>query len=197
MASVMSTPTAERVDVGRIITHTTAQVTMRYRRWVDRDDLTQHIHLYLLGEGRHAAKKATTVGQMHRLLRGVATEFAEREKAVKSGYSPDDVCWYSKELLGDVLIPLALDDTFDGMTSDGESLSATQSLGLVTMVVDVRRAIKAVGADLVHVHAFLGGQNTTDTGTILGRRRVVSNASAQSITRQTEVSGVSFGRDNG
>src|SRR6059058_3826024 len=100
----------EPMNVGKLVSYTTAQVTMRYRRWVDRDDLTQELNLYLLGEGRREAKRAKTVGQMNRLLRGVAVQFAEREKAVKSGYSPDDVAWYSKELLEDVLIPLALDD---------------------------------------------------------------------------------------
>jgi hypothetical protein len=181
----------EPVDVAAIIKHTTAQVTMRYRRWIDRDDLTQHIHLYLLGDGRREAKRAKTVGAMHRLLRGVATEHAEREKAVKSGYSPDDVAWYSKELLEDVLIPLALDDTFDGLTSSDQGSS--QSLSLVTMVVDVRRAIKAVGTSTVSVHGFLGGSPEVS---VSRRRRVVSNASAQSLTRQVEESGVSFGRDN-
>jgi hypothetical protein len=188
----MSEPTApEPVDITKIIKYTTAQVTMRYRRWVDRDDMTQELNLYLLGDGKREAKRAVTVGQMNRLLRGVAVQYAEREKAVKSGYSPDDVIWYSRELLEDVLIPLALDDTFDGVISD--RLGSSQSLSLVTMVVDVRRAIKAVGADVVSVHAFLGGGQPNTGGY---RRRSVSNASAQSITRQTEDSGVSFGRDN-
>jgi hypothetical protein len=189
----MASPVTEPVDIAAIIKHVTATVTMRYRRWIDRDDLTQHIHLYLLGDGRREAKRAKTVGAMHRLLRGVATEYAEREKAVKSGYSPDDVAWYSKELLENVLIPLACDDTFDGFISTDDQLGSSQSIGLLTMIVDVRRAMRNVGTSTTSVHAFLGGANDLPR---TQRRRVVSNASAQSLTRQVEESGVSFGRDN-
>lgn len=124
--------------------------------------------------------------RIYRSLLDVAISIGETEKAQRLGYSTDDVHWYSPASI-EGLLPLALDDDYhdEGKTSD-----------LFAMVVDVRRALETTGLTAYFVQYdsvndedryrenvrllidFLGGSRPT-----IGRRRVMSNATALSITK--------------
>lgn len=130
---------------------------------------------------------------------------AEKRKAEMHGYEVDDVEWYTPQLVAS-LIPLALDQNYDGMaTPDRErkvdinenaarrSPNHGEAGNTLAQVIDIRRAIAAlpdwvaVGlssdtgesdvSSVLAIVQYLGGPRP-----YVGRRRVVSNATAQAMT---------------
>lgn len=168
----------------------------RYAQYVDKDDLLSEIHVYMFGDGRrHIAKWSQDPEdgeyRVKRALYAVAKLYCENEKAARCGYHPDDVAWYSPGNLVD-LIPLATDPEFDGHHAgdDGEGRGkgpANEGGNLLAMVMDVRRAVARVGTDPDQVAEFLGGDYPSAPGYHRRRRRAISNAHAQVLTRTTEV----------
>jgi hypothetical protein len=127
-------------------------------------------------------------------------------KAEKVGYSVDDIHWYSTTQIV-ALLPLALDDTFNGFGSpdyDGDKPSGdgprakrnpAETGDLTAMVLDIRRAMKALDSwvlDAVILHQQ--GESPFDAAVAeilhhlggpkdyVGRRRAMSNAQAQAKT---------------
>lgn len=133
-------------------------------------------------------------------LRAIAKRYAEKMKAEKVGYDPDDVHWYTTTQIV-ALMPLVLDETFTGTgvpeLEDGPRAKKDPAeLGdLQAMVLDIRLAVdglpewvtlavmfqqpgeelydSAIGAIL----QYLGGPKD-----FVGRRRVMTNAEAQART---------------
>lgn len=127
---------------------------------------------------------------------------AEKRKAEMHGYEVDDVEWYTPAMVA-ALLPLALDPDYDGQaTPDRErkvdinenAARRTPNHGetgnTLAQVLDIRRAIAGlpdwVGVDvssdpsrssLEAIVQYLGGPRP-----YVGRRRVVSNATAQAMT---------------
>jgi hypothetical protein len=121
----------------------------RFADYTDRADVEQEVRLYVLGDGaKHIAKWVADDEKFRitRALCGVARQYCEREKAARSGYSFDDIAWYSPEKLAE-LVPLALSAQFDGLTGDTDQSSAYGSTDgaeggtLLAMIADVRRAL--------------------------------------------------------
>lgn len=178
----------------------------RFTRFTSLDDVTQEVRLYILGEGRpHLEKMLTAEGGEFRAMRalyGVARQFCEREKAVKSGYSFEDVAWYSPTKLVD-LIPLALNTRWDGITGEGDETASFGSTDgreggtLLAMVADIRRALGSSGGawkvtdfdpeteygqfNLEWLADRLGGEWPEAPGYGRGRR-AISNAAARALT---------------
>lgn len=158
------------------------KIATRYTDFVERGDVYQELALYVYGDGKKIADKAVEdESERHRLylaLFGVGRQFAEREKAVKSGYDYTDIAWYTPEQLED-LLPFATDKTWDGLMGEqegpqGRTSSPREGGTLLAMIVDLRRALAArpaaahvvtsgqsgeVRADALKVLAqFLGGE---------------------------------------
>lgn len=140
---------AEVAEVNSAINRVVAMKFRTYQRWVTRDDLKQELVLYHLDNKRMFAKWIEEKEQFRlmRALHGAAKQYAEREKAAQSGYEYGDIAWYDPVKL-ELLIPLALDPTWDGLTGEEEELGmpAAKSVSneggtLLAMVCDVRRAI--------------------------------------------------------
>lgn len=136
---------------------------------------------------------------------------AERRKAELHGYNVDDVEWYTPQLVQS-LLPLALDPDYDGIaTPDRErkvdinekaarrTPDYAETGNTLAQVMDIRRAITRlpswVGIHLTEHYSdqlsfadvtgaieaicqYLGGPRP-----YVGRRRVISNATAQAMTR--------------
>lgn len=184
-----------------------AQVASRYQQFVDRGDVEQELHLYAVGPGKKHLDKLVADGDEFRIQRalfGAAKQFCEREKAAQSGYSFEDVAWYSPLKLAD-LIPLALDPKWDGLTGEGDESAAYGSTDgreggtLLAMVADVRRVVFRPGgylpktADAYDPETELGLENLERLADLLGGdypeapgygrgRRAISNAAARAIT---------------
>lgn len=182
-----------------------AQVASRYHRFVDKDDVAQELRVYAMGEGKPHLDKFVSEGEefrVQRALYGAGKQYAEREKAAQSGYSFEDVAWYSPEKLAD-LIPLALSDGWEGLTGQGDETAGYGSTDgreggtLLAMVADVRRAISRSGlprhtasydpdtelgtSNLQALADQLGGEFPDAPGYGRGRR-AMSNAAARAIT---------------
>lgn len=180
-----------------------AQTAAKYSRYVDREDVEQELRFYALGDGKRALEKFTESGdefRVQRALYGAARQYAEREKAAKSGYSFDDVAWYSPLKLAD-LIPLALDGGWDGLVGEGEENSAYGSTDgkeggtLLAMVADVRIPLYRSGVrwqpsdfdpstddglkNLEWLADQLGGEFPEAPGYRRGHRKAMSNAASQ------------------
>lgn len=180
-----------------------------YTQWTTEEDIYQHLAAAAYGKEHDRLLRWIEKDEWFRVsktLFGWAKHYAEREKATKTGYNFDDVAWYTPARLRD-LIPLAVDPTWDGLsgetgtpeTRDRHATGYHESGGLLTMIVDCRRALEArpdaahvlsfAGEDTVEYHDalvlladHLGGEFPKAPGYARGRRRVQSNATALSLT---------------
>lgn len=186
----------------------------RYRLYnVEAEDVQQELFVWLFGEGRSRVERwlANDPQQTTRIYRSLldrALGYAEKEKAIKCGYEVDDITWYTPSMV-EALLPLAMDSTYSGLqgkvgeaeTSGRRSGKAPNEGGdLLAGVMDIRRAVDScpdwVGDTFLHhepgavgwdeavqtVINYLGGERP-----YLGRRRPMSNAQAQAITREQEI----------
>lgn len=198
-------------DLPAVASYVAGKVSRRYVRYgITRDDVLSEINVYLYS---HVAKvrgwlyaKPSRTTRIFRQFHDVAVSYAEKEKAARVGYDPDDVAWYSPALV-EALMPLALDDTFTGQVQtedDGTKgrrgrKPANEGGDLLAMVMDVRRALDGEGlegyfqthtaddyelwdARIAQLVDFLGGTRVT-----IGRRKVLTNSAAQAITNNQEV----------
>jgi len=195
----------------RLIPHVARRIAWRYRAYgVETADLQQEMYVWLYGEGDRRVRKwlRSSPQQTTRLFRSfedAGIRYGEAEKAARVGYEPDDVMWYSPALV-EGLMPLVLDETFDGeMPAEGaESGRKSKQVpheagnGLV-MVLDIRRALsklpewvtdcfrheeRGMGRweDAVQaVVNWLGGSNP-----YVGKRKVLANATAKALTDSAE-----------
>lgn len=171
----------------------------RYSDFVSYDDVLQEIHLYALGGGAKYIQKWLADDEPHRVrlaLRGAGKRFCEKEKAQQSGYSPDDVAWYSPEKVAEIL-PHALNPKYDGLSGDDPDSNGHRGAapgreggGMLAMIVDVRRAVDVYGKPLndsdgeydagylERLSEFLGGDYPNAPGYTRTKRDVVSTARA-------------------
>lgn len=181
-------------DLGGFVTKASSYVAYRYRLYgVEREDVQQELNVWLYDEANrkrvirwldHEPQQTTRI---YRSLLDVGLKHAEREKAKVAGYKPEDVWWYTPHGV-EGLLPLALDRSF---TQENGHVGDT-----ITMVIDVRKALDATRlfdyflnhddededwrVNLQLVVDQLGGERPA-----VGRRKVLSNAQAQSITSGT------------
>ena len=166
-------------------------VAHRYRSYVEEDDVSQEIYVWLYGAGqlkvdRWLQSDPQQTTRIYLSMLDVARQYAEREKAAKSGYRPEDVWWYTPGSL-EALMPLAMDASYTQQNGHvGE---------LLTMVLDIRKAVVDAGlfefftdeaeehpdyrVNILLVLDRLGGERPA-----VGRRRAMSNAKAQAITSE-------------
>jgi hypothetical protein len=193
----------------------------RYRRWeVEREDFAQEIFVWLYTPANTARvnqwldREPQRLTRIYRSLLDVAIRYGEKEKAAHCGYAPDDILWWTPAMV-EATLPLALDATFDGITSaapednDGGKHNKPPDEGgnLLASVVDVRQALalsprwvrevldhgEVLNRDnawnsanaypgwddaVLHLVNQLGGSRLP----VVGRRRVITNATAQHRT---------------
>lgn len=180
-------PTPAEPTIEDLVASISRAAASRYHDYVEHADVQQELQLFILENAAQVARWYNNSG-FHRValaLRGAAKRYCETEKAAASGYSFDDVAWYDPTMLED-LIPLALDERWDGTSpssEDDDSLPRSKrdaAVGgtLLAMVMDVRRAIWRVGSDPTAVAEFLGGDYPGSKSQQKTPRRVLSNAAA-------------------
>jgi len=127
-------------------------VSESFPSYVDRDDLEQTIHIWLL-EKKHwllnlqAEDETAFAAKVAPLMRKVAYSHANGEKAMVEGYAPEDVYRYSIEK-----IQTMIEDVFDyedwqsfSMKSDGMPRSrgqANETGDRIAELVDIKAAIE-------------------------------------------------------
>jgi len=186
------------------------KVGRQYDRWgFGVEDASQEMLCWAYGDGaarirRWLGGEPQQIARLHWALVDVGRAVGEKEKAARCGYSTDDVQWYSPSLV-EGLMPLVLDETYDGIDGAGEADGKRQKRmpneggDLLAYIVDIRRAIAlckdwvyetligsapgAAGWDeaIQEVLNRLGGETP-----FVGRRRVMSNAAAQFATKEQE-----------
>lgn len=190
----------------RMVTYIAGKAARSYADWTTYDDLYQEVYMYAFLTQRHRIDKWTAdqdTTRVFRALFGVAKQYAEKEKAVKSGYDFSDLHWYTPQKLAD-LIPIALNDGWDGLTGldneqgmPGGKGIAFEGGSLLAMVMDLRAALvktfknglkmnptdfdisDPVGRGrLEKLAENLGGEYPDAPGYSRGRRKVKSNAAA-------------------
>jgi hypothetical protein len=177
-------------DLPVFVAKASRYVAYRYRRFVEYDDVAQEINLWLYSKGRANVERwldpehPQQTTRIYRSMLDVGIKYAEAEKAETSGYKPDDVWWYTPQGV-EGLLPLALNRSFR---------QQNEHVGdLITMVIDIRKALDAAhlfdwftdndeshedwAVNLQLVVDQLGGERPA-----VGRRKVLSNAQAQSVT---------------
>lgn len=181
--------TYEWDDLAGFVAKAARFVAHRYRSYVEEADVSQEIYLWLYGEGRPRVERwldsePQQTTRVYLSLLDAGRKYAEREKAAKVGYRPEDVWWYTPASLA-ALMPLAMDPAFTQQNGHvGE---------LLTMVVDIRTAVQDAGlfsffeqaseehddypVNILLVLERLGGERPA-----VGRRRALSNAKAQAVT---------------
>ena len=131
------------------VTPSIGRVYRNYHLYVESDDLRQEVWSWWFGKGRKYVRRYIHAGDMAKLGKAVysqAVNFAEKEKAARSGYRPEDNILYSKQQVKD-LIPLAVDiEAMAGTTpvaQEGPRAHGNLAEGgdLLASVVDVRRGI--------------------------------------------------------
>jgi len=191
----MSNPVTYSDVETKFVLQAARSVASRYWRYgVTTEDLKQEIYLWLYSErgqknvARWLANDPQQTSRIRHTFIDTARRYAEQEKALKVGYDYEDIHWYTlNQVVG--LLPLALDDTFDGALTIDQDRTVDVNAGirskknpaegndLLVMVLDVRRAIKAVGNDPTAIVNYLGGAKPK-----LGDRKVTTNAAALART---------------
>lgn len=182
-------------------------VGWRYRHYgVEADDVAQELYVWLYSESgqkkveRWLENEPQQTTRIYRTLLDRGLGYAEREKAVRVGYEVDDVTWYTPNMI-EALLPLALDEDYAGGLDQQKAPGGShgrkaphEGADLLAMTLDVRGAAERSGLfgyfldadsedadwadNVLTLINFLGGERP-----YIGRRRVMSNAQSQAITR--------------
>jgi hypothetical protein len=131
------------------------RVARIYADFVEVDDLAQEVALWWYGRGKKYVNRyiyREELAKLGKAVYKVAVEYAEKEKAARSGYRPEDNVVYSKQQIKD-LIPLAIDIEAMANTTpvapEGPHAKGNLAEGgnLLASVVDVRRGIEKLDPD--------------------------------------------------
>lgn len=155
-----------------------AVVHRSYSTWTSLEDIRQQLWLWV-----HKNPDRITEYLAHqdgeRILRSILNQegrnYANRERAVSSGYEFDDVAWYTVTALKRIL-----PDVFDYMDWQSFQMSrggpssqpAAWSGDKLATLIDVKRAVESLDPDrqyLLKVH-YGGGVTLADTAVLFGRK---------------------------
>lgn len=116
-----------------------------YRRWLPWDDAEQEMWAWWYAEGVHGADPNRAPAEAWRQIHG----YCQREKAQRSGYSPDDQYHYSRRvieaLIPETLVP-GLPTQVEKDGSPGARTPAGEGGNLAAMIMDVRYALEQLPA---------------------------------------------------
>lgn len=144
------TETISMIDHLDLVERVVGGVHVKYRGWVEWDDLVSEAAVWWYGRGqKHLAEYLEDQPHQTRLRRSIwrhLSVYAEREKAARSGYRPEDQYRYSA---GEIvtLLPLALDPAGlpqPGHNERGPKPTGNQAEGgnLAASLADIRRALE-------------------------------------------------------
>jgi hypothetical protein len=142
----------QEYDAFRRITPSILKVARNYSHFVEQDDVRQTVWEWWFGKGRKYVRRYIHHEDWAKLAKAVYSQgvaFAEKEKAARSGYRPEDNIVYSKQQVKD-LIPLAIDPDAMAATTpvvpEGPHAHGNLAEGgnLLASVVDVKRGVQAL-----------------------------------------------------
>lgn len=138
--------------IEKIIPTAAADVHAIYHRWTTEAEVAREMWWYAGGRGHQLlTRHAGDTDRLTAALRDAGREYGEQAKAYHSGYSVDDVAWYTTAGLAR-LISSALNPHFDGQAADGDGEGrgaglANERGNLLASVVDARVALEGEGFD--------------------------------------------------
>jgi hypothetical protein len=205
--------TTEPLTFGDVIDDLVPRAAYKVGRQYDRwgfgiQDASQEMLCWAYGKGttnirRWLAAEPQQIARLHWALVDVGRTAGEKEKAARCGYDSTDIMWYTPALV-EGLMPLVLDETYDGIDGVGDQDGKRQKRmpneggDLLAYVMDIRRAISQ-SEDWVGDSLMAGDAGWDSAISVLinrlggeaphvGKRRVMSNAASQYQTRQQEAS---------
>lgn len=125
------------------------RVLRTQHRWVDVEDVRQEMWVFTSSLGEDQLKELS-LNNLRRRLKDVGYDYARRERAAKSGYSPDDEVFYGLRTLRELLplavmpYPLVFRGLPDGDKPTTHRAGATPAFEYETAIADVRKAFKAL-----------------------------------------------------
>jgi DNA-directed RNA polymerase specialized sigma24 family protein len=134
-----------RTDLTHLISGIAHSIHRRYRQYAEAEDLRQEMWVWAYAQPKMKLDSLST-GTLRRRLWDVGLDYARREKAVKSGYDPDDEKFYSITVIRELLPwvvdpePPILRGVDDRQTSNARRSAAGPAMELETVVVDLRKA---------------------------------------------------------
>lgn len=115
------------------------EVARMFRRWVEREDVSQCMWVWVLDHQSQLEGMPTWT--LRRRLKDAGIAFARKEKATRSGYHPEDEYTYSQatilKLLPDAFDPAATKPV-SGLDAGGGSKGEHTYMEWETMVTDIR-----------------------------------------------------------
>lgn len=133
-----------RDDLTQLINKAAYQLYRRYRAYVEAEDIRQEMWVWVAA--RVAKVEDMPTFKLRYKLLDAGGTYCRREKAAKSGYSPDDEVFYGLPLLRELLpfavrdLPIVLKGVDDTNTSTARKAAAGVSMSYETAVADVRAA---------------------------------------------------------
>lgn len=160
----------------------------KYKHYgVIRDDVVGELYAWLYGKGKARVERwlgndPQQTTRIYASLVDVAKGYAEAEKAAYLGYEPEDLTWYTPAIV-EALLPYAKNPNWTGEAEQAEVKSRNpkplhERGDFLSMVMDVRRAMKAVGTYVPAIVEYLGDHRPG----YVGSRKAMSNAQARVIT---------------
>lgn len=137
-----------RDDLEELIAKEAYHVTRRYHGFVEAEDVRQEMWAWCYAREKYV--KGLTAAHLRWKLRDVGDGYGRREKAVRSGYSPQDEAFYSTAVLRE-LLPIVLAGelpTLRGVHDDDKPSArragASPPLEYETALIDARKAFNAL-----------------------------------------------------
>lgn len=191
----MSSMSAEDYEILKgIVQRVAANISTRYGDYANRHDAASEMWVWLSHYGRAAEMVEALNGGddtvVSATLWNVGRRYAEREKAHRVGYEPQDQAYYTEDRIQE-LLPYAQDESWDGLYTPLVEKDPTMPRGknptgdgadFLAQVLDIRRAAARVnGWDIGRLLNELGGERP-----FVGRRRVLSNREALVVTKHQD-----------
>ena len=137
----------ESVDLEPYVQDANHRVMRRFWKWVDREDVAQELRLWLYAHPKKV-EEYLTEDRTHSLVKALENagiRYAQREKAVISGYHPDDNYYWSKGDIESHLIDMFNDDAWlnapalDGDQTGRSSKPSSEGGNWIATLADLSR----------------------------------------------------------
>lgn len=141
-----------RASIETLVNQTAYRLYRKYRKWVEANDIRQEMHTWIASKSKKYIDGLAD-NQLRWRLYDAGDIYCRKEKAAKTGYSPDDEVFYSMRLLREVLPNIVegkdyLTKGVDDSSGTGARRSAAgSSMNYETTMADIRAAFEKLSED--------------------------------------------------
>jgi hypothetical protein len=145
-------------DLTPLINQTAASTHRAYNAWVSFPDVAGHLWLWAVdNEDRVEDYLAREDGE--RIVRSIlskeARTYAIKERAVSSGYTPEDLTWYSPNMIRRILPDVFDHEDWQSFQSSGNEVKskpvASATGDRLASILDVKKGVNSLPEDTVFI----------------------------------------------